>query len=73
MNDPLSMLGKKHMRHGILCERASIARGRFDSDCGRICGIHLTQGVEAILLNSFHKKCIVSSLIDPFLHNCMHI
>ena len=27
-------------RHGILCESASIARGRFVQDCGRICGIH---------------------------------
>ena len=27
-------------RHGILRERVSIARGRFVSNCGRICGIH---------------------------------
>ena len=26
--------------HGILRERASVARGRFVSDCGRKCGIH---------------------------------
>jgi hypothetical protein len=27
-------------RHGILRERASVARGRFFSDCGRKCGNH---------------------------------
>ena len=27
-------------RHGILRERASVARGRFVPDCGRICGIN---------------------------------
>ena len=39
--------------HGILHERASIARGKFVSKCGRICGIHETQGVEAIKTQGF--------------------
>jgi hypothetical protein len=26
-------------RHGIVRERASVARGRFVPNCGRICGI----------------------------------
>jgi hypothetical protein len=40
---------------------------RFVSDCGRICGLHQTQGLETNLLKVFHKKYIVTGLIKPFL------
>ena len=52
--DPFSH--KWPSRHGILRERASVARGRFVPDCGRICGIHETQYVEANIFNGFRKK-----------------
>ena len=43
-------------RHGLLRRCVSTARGRIVSDCGRICGIHQAQGVEANLLKGFQKK-----------------
>jgi hypothetical protein len=46
-------------RHGILRERASVARGRFVPDCGRIYAIHYTAGVEANIWKRFRKKSIV--------------
>ena len=33
---------------------ASIARGRYVSDCGRKCGIHQNQVVEGNFLKDFH-------------------
>ena len=60
-------------KHGILREFASIVCGRFVSDCGRICGIYQTEGVEATLLKVIPKKCIMSSLIYPSLHKSMHL
>jgi hypothetical protein len=39
---------------------------RFISDCGRICGIHETQGVETDLLKGFHKKALVKALFSLF-------
>ena len=42
-------------RNGILRERASIARGRFPSDCGRICGILKNSAAKVNSLRVFHK------------------
>ena len=42
-----------YARHGILRKRASVARGKFVSDCGRKCGNHLTQVVEGNFLKVF--------------------
>ena len=50
----LAILSVSINRHGILRERASVARGRFVSDCGRKCGIPLTQVVEGDFLKDFH-------------------
>ena len=38
--DKLVYVGHSMGRHGILRERASVARGRFVQDCGKLCGIH---------------------------------
>ena len=43
-------------RHGILLERASIARGIFETDCGRICGSHENYYVEANFMEGFQKN-----------------
>jgi hypothetical protein len=41
---PFNLISKNDFcmtdRHGILGEHASVPRGRFVPDCGRICGIH---------------------------------
>jgi hypothetical protein len=39
-SDNSTGFSKTRIRHGILRERASVARGRFVSDCGRKCGNH---------------------------------
>jgi hypothetical protein len=54
---------KNHMQTRNTLRVASVARGRFVPNCGRICGIHYTEGVEVNIWKGFRKKSIVSSLI----------
>ena len=55
------------VRHGILCERVSVARGRFNSDCGRKCGNHCKRGVEANFMKGFHKNVSFQALWSIFV------
>ena len=57
-------------RHGILRERASIARGRLVRDCGRICAIDCgSQLIETFpqQMHCFKPYLLFSSIFNAFI------